>query len=136
MSVCEAEIHAMALCIAQMLWIQNLMRFLKIQVGDVRVKCDNIGAVRLFLGQANPQRLKHIDIRYLFTRSILRDHVNWKLEYVPTEENIADIFTKPLEKKRFQKLRGLLRLEDKAVTPASDGEQSSNDENEQKPKSA
>ncbi len=31
-------------------------------------------------------------------------------EYVPSSENIADVFTKPLEKVKFVKLRGALGL--------------------------
>ena len=39
----------------------------------------------------------------------IKDEVNAKhvmLQYVPTEDNLADIFTKPLARVRFNRLRG------------------------------
>jgi hypothetical protein len=49
-------------------------------------------------------RIKHIDIRYHF----LRDHQQWgdiAINYVSTHKQLADIFTKPLDEKTFNKLR-------------------------------
>ena len=55
------------------------------------------------------QRSKHIDIRYHF----LRDQVGKnmiKLEYCKSEDQIADIFTKPLKIDAFIKLRDMLGM--------------------------
>ena len=49
-------------------------------------------------------RSKHIEIRHHF----IRDHVqngNINIEFVSTENQYADIFTKPLDKMRFEFLR-------------------------------
>jgi hypothetical protein len=49
-------------------------------------------------------RTKHIAIRYHF----LRDHQqrgDIEIAYVSTKEQLADIFTKPLDEKTFTKLR-------------------------------
>jgi hypothetical protein len=54
-------------------------------------------------------RTKHIDIRYHF----LRDHQQWgdiEIAYVSTKEQLADIFTKPLDEKTFSKLRTELNI--------------------------
>jgi hypothetical protein len=56
-------------------------------------------------------RTKHIDIRYHF----LRDHQQWgdkAIEYVSTHNQLADIFTKPLDEKTFSKLRNELNVLD------------------------
>jgi hypothetical protein len=48
-------------------------------------------------------RTKHIAIRYHF----LRDHQqkgDIEISYISTKEQLADIFTKPLEEKTFTKL--------------------------------
>ena len=49
-------------------------------------------------------RTKHIDVRHHF----LRDHVakgNIELIFIPTDNQRADIFTKPLAEDRFCRLR-------------------------------
>jgi uncharacterized membrane protein len=50
-------------------------------------------------------------IRYHF----LRDHQQWgdiKIAYINTKEQLADIFTKPLDEKTFTKLRHELDILD------------------------
>jgi hypothetical protein len=54
-------------------------------------------------------RTKHIDIRYHF----LRDHQqrgDIEIAYVNTKNQLADIFTKPLDEKTFSKLRNDLNI--------------------------
>ena len=54
---------------------------------------------------------KHIDIRYLF----LRDHQqkgDIEIAYVNTHNQLADIFTKPLDEKTFSTLRNELNILD------------------------
>ena len=56
-------------------------------------------------------RIKHIDIRHHF----IRDHQlegDINIESVGTEDQLADIFTKPLDEKRFCKLRNELNIID------------------------
>ena len=50
----------------------------------------------------NRQRSKHIDIKHHFIRSILEDG-KIKLVYCPTEDMVADIFTKPMTKFKVQR---------------------------------
>jgi hypothetical protein len=54
---------------------------------------------------------KHINIRYHF----LRDHQqkgDIEIAYVSTHNQLADIFTKPLNEKTFSKLRNKLNIPD------------------------
>jgi hypothetical protein len=54
-------------------------------------------------------RTKHIEVRYHF----LRDNVEKAtivLSHVPTQDQIADIFTKPLDQATFVRLRGELEV--------------------------
>ncbi|CAL0318282.1 unnamed protein product [Lupinus luteus] len=58
-------------------------------------------------------RTKHIDIRHHF----LRDHIQKKdvsIEFVDTHNQLADIFTKPLAKEPFYKIRLELGILDEA----------------------
>ena len=54
-------------------------------------------------------RTKHIEIRHHF----LIDHVSkhdCDIEYIDTEKQLADIFTKPLQRDRFYQIRNELGI--------------------------
>lgn len=48
------------------------------------------------------QRCKHIDIKYHYIRNEIEGR-NVNLIYVPSEQNLADIFTKPVTKVKLSK---------------------------------
>jgi hypothetical protein len=57
--------------------------------------------VKLFENPVFHDRSKHIEIKYRYIRDIVqRKAVH--VQYLPTHEQIADIFTKPLAKKKFE----------------------------------
>ena len=71
--------------------------------------CDNKSAIALCKNPVFHGRSKHIDIRV----HKIRELVNEKevvIEYCPTEEQVADIFTKPLKTKLFSKLKKMLGI--------------------------
>jgi hypothetical protein len=72
---------------------------------------DNESAVKVDTNPIQHKRTKHIDI----CRHFLRDHVskdNTVIEGVRTDDQLADIFTKPLDETRFCKLRSELNIID------------------------
>ena len=54
-------------------------------------------------------KTKQISIKYHMLREKVAEK-EIRLEYVNTKEKIADIFTKPLPKKTFEYLQGMLRI--------------------------
>ena len=73
------------------------------------ILCDNNAAITLSEDPLLHARVKHINIKYHF----LREHVqsgDLTLTYVNIKDNVADIFTKPLDMHQFQHLRGFLGL--------------------------
>jgi len=73
-------------------------------LNHIPLKCDNTSAINLTKNPIMHSRTKHIEIRHHF----LRDHIskgNYEIEYVDTNHQLADIFTKPLAKDRFYELR-------------------------------
>ena len=69
--------------------------------------CDNQSAIAIASDDVHHQRTKHIDIRHHF----IREHIKAgavALQWVPTEEQEADLLTKPLGKAAFVKLRDRL----------------------------
>lgn len=55
-------------------------------------------------GRSTSERTRHIHVRYFFIRDRVESK-EIKLEYLPTEEMIADILTKPLQGELFRRLR-------------------------------
>ena len=67
------------------------------QYGHVVLFVDNKGAIDLAKNPVHHQRSKHVDTKYHFIRSKILDG-SFILQYVPSKQNIADIFTKPCTK--------------------------------------
>ena len=108
LSTCEAEYMSLAACTQEGKFLKSLINdMLGRSLDDLTLYCDNQGSLELAKNPVHHQRSKHIDIRYHF----VRDEVKLgsvKLMYVPSEQNIADIFTKPINSVKTQKFRSLL----------------------------
>ena len=65
---------------------------------------DNQSAIRLVRNPEFHRRTKHIDIRYHYIREKVEEKM-LKIEYVRTEQQKADVFTKALARERFRMLR-------------------------------
>jgi hypothetical protein len=62
--------------------------------------CDNKSAINIAYNPCEHSRTKHINIRHHF----LRDHIikeDIMISHVRTNEQLTDIFTKPLDERRF-----------------------------------
>jgi hypothetical protein len=55
---------------------------------------------------------KHIDILYHFLRDHQQQRGDIEIAYVNTKNQLADIFTKPLDEKTFSKLKNELNILD------------------------
>nr|GEU32276.1 hypothetical protein [Tanacetum cinerariifolium] len=62
--------------------------------------CDNKSAIALCCNNVQHSRAKHIDVRYHFIKEQVENGVV-ELYFVRTEYQLADIFTKPLPRERF-----------------------------------
>ena len=70
----------------------------------ISIMCDNTSAISISKNPIMHSNTKHIPIKYDFLREqVLEQKV--KLEYVPSKEKVADIFTKPLPREAFEYLR-------------------------------
>jgi hypothetical protein len=106
LSTCEAEYIALANAVQEAKFLRQLCKDMKVSTGgdDVLIQVDNQGAINLARNPVHHQRSKHIDIKYHFIRSVIQAGIV-SLKYVPTEENIADIFTKPTSKGKLEKFK-------------------------------
>jgi hypothetical protein len=111
LSTAEAECIAAGHCCAQLLWMRQTLRDYGYKFSKVPLLCDNESAIRMADNLVEHSRTKHIAIWYHF----LRDHQqrgDIEIAYINTKEQLADIFTKPLDEKTFTKLRNELNILD------------------------
>jgi hypothetical protein len=85
----EVEYKAVASATIEIMWIQILMRELRIPcLAMAKLWCDNIGAEYL------SARTKHIEVDYHFVRGVSKKSLD--IDFVPSRGQVADEFTKPL----------------------------------------
>ena len=104
MLTAEAEYIVVGACCAQILYMKQTLLDYKVVLDKVLLLCDSESAIKLANNPVQHTHTKHIDIHHHF----LRDHVakgDISLEKVGTENQLVDIFTKPLDEARFCMLR-------------------------------
>jgi len=62
----------------------------------VQVNEDNTSVIHMVHGRGSFHKSKHINIKYHYTKQLIKDGII-EVKYCPTHDNIADIFTKPLD---------------------------------------
>ena len=83
----------------------------EIKFKKVALLCDNESAIKLTNNLVQHARTKHIDVRHHFIR-YHQQKGDICIESVRTEDQLADIFTKPLDEKRFCNLRNEFNILD------------------------
>ncbi|GJT63337.1 retrovirus-related pol polyprotein from transposon TNT 1-94 [Tanacetum coccineum] len=109
MSSAEAEYVTADGCCASILWMKSQLSDYDIHYKMVPIFCDNTSAIAISNNPVLHSRTKHIDIRYHF----IRDHIlkgDIELHFIPTEYQLADIFTEPLDESTFTSLKSKLGM--------------------------
>lgn len=75
--------------------------------GCIKIKCDNISTIKVSKNPVMHRRTKHIDVRYHYLRNMSSEGVI-ELVLCGTQDQIADIMTKPIKLDQYEKLRSLL----------------------------
>jgi len=112
LSTMEAEYMSLSEVCKEIVYLRRLlehMKFTTCVTGATEVCCDNQSAIELNKNHVFHGRSKHIDIRYHFSREI-KDRGEISVTYLPSEEMIADLLTKPLTKVKHEKCIKLLGL--------------------------
>jgi hypothetical protein len=105
LSTTEAEFVSAASCACQGVWLRNVLDYLRLkQQGSTVIYCDNSSSIKLSKNPVMHGRCKHIDVRFHFLRDLTKDGVV-ELVHCRTEDQLADILTKPLKLDSFCKLR-------------------------------
>ena len=75
------------------------------------IHCDNMSSIAMTKNPVFHIRTKHIEIRYHFIRELV-ECGEIKMEFCKTEEQLADIFTKPIATEKFIKFRDMLGVQE------------------------
>ena len=104
LSTTKSEYIGASQTVKELIWLSRLMKDLVRFKFDIPVMyVDNQSAIRIRKNPEFHKRTKHIDVRYHFLRQYYEQE-NFDLQYINTNEQVADIFTKPLSNPRFEYL--------------------------------
>jgi hypothetical protein len=110
LSTVEAEYVAMSRCAQQMVWMHSWL-------GEVEIDCtlpgvikgDNRGAIALSKNTKDHGKVKHIDIRHHYIRELIKSGAIL-LDQIPSSDNLADLFTKPLPRDHHHRFLTALNI--------------------------
>ena len=109
----EAEYMALTQATKEAIWFRRLLQELGFQsqksAAPTLIYEDNQSCIALAKNPVHHARTKHIDIQHHFIREKV-ESCEIRLEYVPTEEMVADALAKALPRPRFEKFVGMMGL--------------------------
>lgn len=107
LSTAEAEYLSLSLICCECTWFKGLLGDLEVHCLSITILEDNQSCIHIAKNRENSKRVKHIDIKHHFIRNLIENETIL-LEYIATNEQIADIFTKPLCRNTFHYFRNKL----------------------------
>ncbi|XP_074301279.1 uncharacterized protein LOC141632652 [Silene latifolia] len=119
LSTAESEYAAAAQCCSQILWVRQQLRNYGMIINCVPILCYNTSAISVSKNPVQHSKTKHIDIRHHFLRENV-EKGNISLKFGKTEDQLSNIFTKPLAREQFEKIRlelGLLNDSSLSICP-------------------
>ncbi|KAG1662847.1 hypothetical protein FOA52_010638 [Chlamydomonas sp. UWO 241] len=109
LSTCEAEYYAAGSAAKEALFLRQLMVDFGGPLVCVPIHIDNQSALAVIGSIDTSRKLKHIDVRYHFIRDrVQKKHV--RFDYVSTDQNAADFFTKVVPAHKFKLCRDMIGM--------------------------
>jgi hypothetical protein len=107
----EAEYVSVSAAGREILWLRSLLGEIRMKVeGPTRLMVDNQSALKVLRNPEHHGRMKHIEIKWHWIRdSIKRGEI--EAHFIPTGQQVADIFTKALPRPAVEQHRLALGLE-------------------------
>lgn len=103
-SICEAELIAINDGLHDLLWGEQVLDELQLTRASSIVYCDNQAALTLLKHPGKHRRTKHFAIKYLKNREVIQQR-GVQARHVGSNNNVADINTKPLPRPAFERLK-------------------------------
>ncbi|XP_062088899.1 uncharacterized mitochondrial protein AtMg00810-like [Humulus lupulus] len=107
----ESKYHALASTATELIWLHSLLTELGIKISMVpTLWCDNQGAQALTINLVFHSQTKHIEVDVHYVRTQVAEK-RFEVRYIPSTEQPADLFTKPITSPRFEFLCDKLNLD-------------------------
>lgn len=103
LSTTQAEFVAASEGAKELVWLSRLLLEISEKSYVPTLFVDNASAIKLTKNPEFHKRSKHIEVRYYFVRELYQNG-DINVEYVKSENQLGDMFTKPLNENIFQKL--------------------------------
>ncbi|KAF2323746.1 hypothetical protein GH714_036806 [Hevea brasiliensis] len=114
-STAEAEYISTAATTNQAIWLRKILKDLGQEQSDPTVLwCDNKSAIAIASNPVQHGRTKHINVKFHFIKEAEKNN-EIKMMHCRSEEQLADIMTKPLPRARFEILREILGVSKKTL---------------------
>jgi hypothetical protein len=98
----EAEYIVACSISCEAIWLRKLLTGLfDLEMEATVILCDNQSCIKMTENPVFHDKSKHIEIRYHYIRDMVQ-RGSIKLQYVSTDEQVADVFTKPLSRVKFE----------------------------------
>jgi len=110
LSMVEAEYMGFSRVTTQALWISKYLSEIGLPMSKpITIFADNNGSISHSLNNKNHCRTKHIDVQHHFVKDQVKlGNINF--QYIPSANNIADLFTKPLPREKIHQFTEKLCL--------------------------
>ena len=114
LSTAEAEYMATSTATREAIWLRKLLAGLFGQIPrPTMIHCDNQSCTQMSVNLVFHDKTKHREIRYHYICDMVRKGVV-ELQYVPVDDQTADVLTKPLLRTNFEQFRRRLGVESNA----------------------
>ena len=117
LSSTEAEYLSLSDACRQVVWINSVLREMRMDVYPIPLCGDNQGAIFIATNAVQEKQTKHIDICYHYIREVV-DQGEAALYFIPTDQNSADMLTKNLTREKFLSCRKELGIQFKQSNDA------------------
>jgi hypothetical protein len=110
LSSAEAEFRGMVKGVCELLWLRKIL----VELGmnpkkEMKLYCDNKAAIDISHNPVQHDIIKHIEVDRHFIKEKLDSHII-SLSFVRFVEHIADILTKAVTSKQFEKMLEKIRM--------------------------
>jgi hypothetical protein len=110
-STCEAELIAASTGSRDIVFMEQLLDEMNLQHLPSTLHMDNEGAATLCKHPSSHKRSKHYEIRHLICRQYVEER-GMNIQVVKSNDNVSDLFTKPLPEAKFIKFREAIHIKD------------------------
>ncbi|CAM8978671.1 unnamed protein product [Rhodiola kirilowii] len=103
LSTAEADYITAAACCSHLLWLKQQLTEYGISFDSIPILCDNTSVINISKNHVQHSGTKHIEIKHHFLRDCVEKGLV-SVDFYRTKEQVADIFTKALNREPFERL--------------------------------